>query len=46
MIKKLGIGRYGNVTLAMEKATGFMCAIKTLNKSMIRDEDVSSTLIQ
>ena len=46
MLKKLGNGKYGCVSLAIDKKTGFVCAIKIINKSLIKDEDISNTLVQ
>ena len=37
MIEKIGKGAYGDVFLAQDKATRFLCVIKALSKKRIKD---------
>jgi serine/threonine protein kinase len=45
-IKQLGMGKYGRVGLMIHKETGFICAVKTLNKKLIIEEEISDTILQ
>jgi len=42
--KKLGIGKFGKVYLARERKTGYICALKVLYKSRLREHHVEHTL--
>jgi len=42
--KGLGRGKFGHVYLAREKKTGYVCAIKVLEKSQIMKEKVEKQL--
>ena len=44
-LKTLGIGKYGTVNLVMEKESGFICAMKILNKVKIQLLTLKSTCI-
>lgn len=40
IVRKLGKGRFGNVYLAQDKLTGFLVAIKSLQKKAIKENDM------
>lgn len=37
-IKSLGGGKYGKVYLAREKKTNFLCALKIIEKNLLKEE--------
>jgi len=43
--RKLGKGKYGDVFLVEHKFTGFLCAMKIIEKRLIREEKVEHLLI-
>ena len=44
LIKELGTGKYGKVFLVREKKTNFICALKILEKSLIKEEEIIGQL--
>jgi serine/threonine protein kinase len=46
MLKELGAGKYGKVFLVRERATNFVCALKVLEKSLIKSEEITEQLIR
>lgn len=40
ILKELGKGAYGRVVLALEKESGFVCAIKILSKRDLQEENM------
>lgn len=36
----MGQGKYGKVYMARHKSTGFICALKTLSKEKIKEENI------
>ena len=45
-IKDLGAGQYGNVFLAIEKFTNFVCAIKEVKKKHLIEEGIVDQFIR
>ena len=43
--KKLGRGRFGNVFMAEDKVTGFMLAIKIVNKKQLKEAEMEDQLM-
>ena len=41
VIRMLGKGKYGNVYLVCDKVTGFMMALKSISKKIIKEKDLS-----
>ena len=46
LVKKIGEGSYSQVWLAVEKQTGFICALKVLNKQSMREQQLEDVLIR
>lgn len=46
MLEELGQGKYGKVFMARSKATNFLCAIKTISKAKIKEQNIQETLIR
>jgi aurora kinase len=44
--KKLGKGKFGEVYLSKHKHLGFVCAIKIIPKSVLRDEKLQNQIIR
>jgi serine/threonine protein kinase len=44
--RKLGKGRFGNVYLAQEKATGFVLAVKVINRRQLRESEMEEQLLE
>ena len=40
-IKELGNGKYGRVYLVKEKYTGFVCALKVIEKKLLHEEEIT-----
>ena len=40
IVEKIGKGAYGDVFLAQEKKTCFLCVIKTISKQRIKDKNL------
>lgn len=40
-ISDLGTGKYGKVFLAKEKASEFLCALKIIEKQLLKDEEIT-----
>lgn len=46
LLRELGEGKYGKVYLAHHRTTNFICAIKTISKRIIIEENLKDTFIQ
>jgi serine/threonine protein kinase len=44
--KKLGKGKFGEVYLSKHKYLGFVCAIKIIPKSVLRDDKLQNQVIR
>lgn len=44
--KKLGNGMFGEVFVVRHKALNFVCAMKVLKKSLIKEEEVEDQLVR
>ena len=44
--KKLGKGQFGEVFLVKHKLTGFICALKIIPKTVIKEEKVEDQLVR
>ena len=42
--KRLGKGRYGDVYIVRHKLTGFLCAMKVIDKDIVREEEMQEPL--
>lgn len=40
-IRELGNGKYGKVSLVYEKLTGFVCALKQIEKKLLIEEEIT-----
>ena len=45
-IKELGAGKYGRVYLVAEKYTGFVCALKVIEKKLLHEEEITDQFIR
>lgn len=45
-IKSLGGGKYGKVYLARDKKTNFICALKIIEKSLLKEEEITEQFIR
>lgn len=46
IIKQLGRGAYGRVVLAIQKQSGYICAIKILSKRDLREQNMIEQLVR
>ena len=46
LIDEIGEGKYGKVYMAQHKETGFLCALKTVSKVKIKEEDIEEPFIR
>lgn len=46
VIRELGRGKYGVVKMVRHRRTGFLCALKTLRKSLLVEENVVGQLVR
>ncbi|MBS1889854.1 MAG: hypothetical protein JST59_01045 [Actinobacteria bacterium] len=44
ILKELGRGKFGRVSMVIHKATGFLCAMKAIGKETIRKENLAGQL--
>lgn len=44
VIKQLGKGKFGKVSLVVHSQTGFLCAMKAIGKDIIRKENLANQL--
>lgn len=45
-IKELGNGKYGRVYLVKEKYSGFICALKVIEKKLLHEEEITEQFIR
>jgi serine/threonine protein kinase len=45
-ISELGSGKYGKVFLAKEKANQFLCALKIVEKKLLKDEEITEQFVR
>jgi len=46
VIKQLGKGKFGKVSLVVHNATGFLCAMKAIDKETIIAENLAGQLVR
>jgi serine/threonine protein kinase len=45
-IRELGNGKYGRVSLVFEKLTGFVCALKKIEKKLLVEEEITEQFLR